>query len=55
LARITETGYVEVDEGIDELKIVAADELDEMLRSEQLTDSFTLAAILQARVRGLIG
>jgi ADP-ribose pyrophosphatase len=55
LARITGTGHVEANEGIDELKVVTADELDEMLRAEQVTDSFTLAAILQARVRGLIG
>jgi len=54
LARLTGVGQVETAEGIDDLIMVAADEFDNMLRTEQVTDSFTLAAILQARVRGLI-
>lgn len=55
LARLKGVGHIEVDEGIDAIKQVTIDELDAMLRTEQITDSFTLAAILQARVRGLIG
>jgi len=55
LARLTGVGHVEANEGIDALKQVTIDELDAMLRTGQITDSFTLAAILQARVRGLIG
>jgi ADP-ribose pyrophosphatase len=54
LARITGTGRVEAGEGIDTLKQVTPGELDAMLRAGEITDSFTLAAILQARVRGLI-
>jgi ADP-ribose pyrophosphatase len=55
LARLKGIGHIETDEGIDAVKQVTIDELDAMLRAEQITDSFTLAAILQARVRGLIG
>jgi hypothetical protein len=55
LARLIGVGHFETDEGIDELKQVSINELDEMLRTEQIIDSFTLAVILQARVRGLIG
>jgi ADP-ribose pyrophosphatase len=55
LARLKGVGHIEVDEGIDAIRQVTIDELDEMLRAEQITDSFTMAAILQARVRGLIG
>jgi ADP-ribose pyrophosphatase len=54
LARITGVGRVEEGEGIDTLKHVTPGELDAMLRTEQITDSFTLAAILLARARGLI-
>jgi len=55
LARLTGVGRLETNEGIDELIAVTLDEFDAMLRADQITDSFTLAAVLQARVRGLIG
>jgi ADP-ribose pyrophosphatase len=55
LARLTNVGHVEANEGIDSLKQVTIDELDTMLRTGEITDSFTMAAVLQARVRGLIG
>ncbi len=54
LARLTRVGHVEANEGIDELRILTIEEFDAMLRAEEVTDSFTLAAVLQARVRGLI-
>jgi len=54
LARLTGVGRVEANEGIDALKQVTLDELDTMLRADEITDSFTLAAVLQARVRGLL-
>lgn len=54
LARISGVGHVETDEGIDRTRLVSLTEFDEMLCAEQVTDSFTLAAVLQARTRGLI-
>lgn len=54
LARLTGVGHVESNEGIDELRILTIEEFDAMLRADEVTDSFTLAAVLQARVRGLI-
>jgi len=54
LARLTGVGRVEANEGIDALKQVTLDELDTMLRADEITDWFTLAAVLQARVRGLL-
>ena len=54
-ARLTGVGNVETNEGIGELITVTVDEFDAMLRADEITDSFTLAAVLQARVRGLIG
>ena len=54
LARLPKGWRINTDEDIDELKTVTADEFDEMLRNEEITDSFTLAAVLQARVRGLL-
>lgn len=54
LARLTRVGNIEANEGIDELRILTIGEFDAMLRTEEVTDSFTLAAVLQARVRGLV-
>lgn len=54
LARLTGTCCINYNEGIDELKTVTLDEFDAMLRAEEITDSFTLAAVLQARARGLL-
>ncbi|MGI5169326.1 NUDIX hydrolase [Spirillospora sp. CA-253888] len=46
-------GAPERAEGIDEILLLPPAELDAMLARGELTDSFTLAAILNARVRGL--
>jgi ADP-ribose pyrophosphatase len=55
LARLIGVPHVmAANEGIDELKTVTIDEFDAMLRADEITDSFTLAAVLQARVRGLL-
>jgi len=55
LARLTGAHHIKAPEGIDELKTVTIDEFDAMLCAGEITDSFTLAAVLQARVRGLMG
>jgi hypothetical protein len=55
LARIDKIGKLESDEGIDKMLPVTSEQLDSMLRSGKITDSFTLAAILQARVQRLFG
>jgi ADP-ribose pyrophosphatase len=54
LARLAGVGRVETGEGIERTRMVSLDEFDRMLCAEQVTDSFTLAAVLQARTRGLI-
>lgn len=51
LALIDRTGKLESDEGIDEMRQAAPQDLDSMLQAGEITDSFTLAAILQARAR----
>ena len=43
-----------VAEGIDEIRLVTAAELEEMVTTGELTDSFTLAAYAFARARGLL-
>jgi ADP-ribose pyrophosphatase len=53
LARIKRIGRIESDEGIDETRQVTADQLYSMVRAGEITDSFTLAAVLQARIRGI--
>jgi ADP-ribose pyrophosphatase len=55
LARVKGVGKLESNEGIDAFKQVTGDELNSLLLAGEITDSFTLAAILQARVRGLLG
>jgi ADP-ribose pyrophosphatase len=55
LARLTSLGQIEANEGIDEVRLVTPSEFDIMVRAGQITDSFTLAAALQARLRGLLG
>ena len=55
LALLPGVGQIERNEGIDELIMVGPEDFDTMVRDEQITDSFTLAAVLQARIRGLIG
>ncbi|TDB83939.1 NUDIX hydrolase [Actinomadura sp. KC216] len=42
-----------IDEGIDRIELVPPRRLDEMLAGGEITDSFTLAALLHARLRGL--
>ncbi|MGP7995848.1 MAG: NUDIX hydrolase [Streptosporangiaceae bacterium] len=53
LALIDKVGQLESDEGIDGVCQVTPEDFDSMLRAGEITDSFTLAAVLQARVRGL--
>jgi ADP-ribose pyrophosphatase len=55
LARLTGLGQIETNEGIDKTRQVTSEQLDTMVRTGEITDSFTLAAILQARLRGLLG
>jgi ADP-ribose pyrophosphatase len=54
LARITGFGRTEAYEGIDNTCLVTSGEFDDMVMDGKITDSFTLAAALQARVRGLL-
>ncbi len=54
LARLTRLGQTDTYEGIDEIRLVTADEFDTLVRAGEITDSFTLAAALQARVHGLL-
>jgi ADP-ribose pyrophosphatase len=55
IARLPGLGQVEANEGIDGTRQVTAEQLAAMVQSGEITDSFTLAAILQARLRGLLG
>jgi ADP-ribose pyrophosphatase len=54
LARLTSLGQMEVIEGIDKVRMVTPDEFDTMVRAGEITDSFTLVAVLQGRLRGLL-
>jgi len=54
LARLTGLGKIETNEGIDKSSEVPVDQLVSMVLSGEITDSFTLAAILLARLRGLL-
>lgn len=54
LARLTGLGRIETTEGIDKARQVTPDQLATMVQTGEITDSFTLAAILQARLRGLL-
>lgn len=54
LTRIPHLGRIEAGEGIDRVRMVTGTEFDTMTQEDQVTDSFTLAAVLQARVRGLL-
>lgn len=55
LARLQKVGEVEFTEGIYETRQVTPEQFDSMVRDGEITDSFTLAAILQARILGLLG
>lgn len=52
-ARVGPPAKTADDEGIDAVVLFTVRELDELLASGELTDSFTMAAILGARIRGL--
>lgn len=55
LAKITKLGALEAGEGIDSVMHVTPEKLHSLVGAGEITDSFTLAAVLQAQVRGLIG
>ena len=55
LARLTDLGRAETNEGIDNICQVTPEQLYAMVRRGEITDSFTLAAILLAQLRGLLG
>lgn len=55
LARLPHLGRIEAREGIDEIRQISPAEFDTMARAQQITDSYTLAAVLQARIHGRIG
>ena len=55
LARLNKIGEVEFSEGITEACQVSPEQLDAMVLAGEITDSFTLAAVLQARIRGVFG
>jgi ADP-ribose pyrophosphatase len=55
LARLTSLGQIETNEGIDQVRQVTPEQLTTMVQTGEITDSFTLAAILQARLRGQLG
>jgi ADP-ribose pyrophosphatase len=55
LARLTSLGQIETNEGIDQVRQVTPEQLTTMVQTGEITDSFTLAAILQARLHGLLG
>lgn len=47
-------GEPDIDEGIDGFRFVTTEELEEMIRSEEITDGFTIAAYTRAKLRGSI-
>ena len=54
LARIGGFGKPALDEGIGEVILVSVERFEAMVRDGEIVDSFTLAAFLHARLRGLI-
>lgn len=52
LAILSSIGDFEVAEGIKSVRLVTPDEFDSMARDDQITDSFTLASFLRARLNG---
>lgn len=54
LARLSRIGEVAQSEGIAEVRLVTVPELEAMVRTCDITDSFTLGCILHARLKGLI-
>jgi ADP-ribose pyrophosphatase len=55
LARLSSLGQIETNEGIDQVRYVTPGQLTTMVQTGEITDSFTLAAILQAQLHGLLG
>ncbi|MBA3312111.1 MAG: NUDIX hydrolase [Planctomycetaceae bacterium] len=53
-ARIDGIGQAQTSEGIANATAFTADEIDELLRSNEITDAFTICAITKARIRGVI-
>lgn len=54
LARITSLGEPALDEGIVEIRRVTVAEFEHMAQTGEITDAFTLAAFLHARLGGLL-
>jgi hypothetical protein len=43
-----------INEGITEVRLVTSQEFENMLRNAEITDSFSVACYLHARLRGLL-
>lgn len=54
LARLSSVGETNKDEGIDYFKIISAEKVETMIRNEEITDGFTIAAFTRASLRNLI-
>jgi ADP-ribose pyrophosphatase len=54
LGRISNIGTPQIEEGIAAIRAFSLSEIEAMITASEITDSFTLAAFLQARLRGLI-
>lgn len=54
LARLGAVGKLEREEGIDDIRLVTFSSFSDMVRSGEVTDSFTLAAAFQASLRTLL-
>ena len=53
-AELESIGEPDINEGIENFHLVTTEELEEMIRSEKITDGFTIAAYTRAKLRGLI-
>jgi hypothetical protein len=53
-ARLTSIGAPALNEGITEARLVTSQEFENMLRNAEITDSFSVACYLHARLRGLL-
>jgi len=53
-ARLTSIGAPALNEGITEARLVTSQEFENMLRNSEITDSFSVACYLHARLRGLL-
>lgn len=50
LTHLDRLGTLENEEGIDDVRLVTAGEFDDMVRTGEITDSFTIAAVFKARL-----